>query len=37
MRNAAAAASPVNASGVADVSVWLSAPCETNAASKICR
>ncbi len=34
IRNAAAAASPVNASGVAAISVWSSEPVERNAASK---
>src|SRR5438552_16814084 len=37
IRNAAAAASPVNASGVAAISVCPIAPLLTNAASKICR
>src|SRR5437764_1064207 len=37
MRKAAAAASPVNASGVADTNVWPSAPVFTNAASKSLR
>src|SRR5262245_11228462 len=37
IRKAAAAASPVNASGVAAISVWVSAPRDVNAAWKICR
>jgi len=37
MRNAAAAARPVNASGVAEVSVSPSAPVLRNAASMMCR
>src|SRR2546426_3941549 len=37
MRNAAAAARPVSASGVAEISVCPSAPLETNAASMILR
>jgi len=37
IRNAAAAASPVKASGVAATSVSLSAPLATNAASKSLR
>src|SRR5580765_4785517 len=37
IRNAAAAARPVNARGVAASNVCVSAPREVNAASKICR
>src|SRR3954462_10014393 len=37
MRNAAAAARPVKASGVAAIRVWLSAPVDRKAASTICR